>query len=172
LSGKIQYALEIIRDSLSKSINPFVAFSGGKRSVVVLHLVKTVTGSRVKTLFIDTSDHFAEIYHFIEKMYKLWGFDLVKVMNHTFVEAVRQYDIDCLFTGTRGAESNDGTGSDLLPEVRPLALFTDDDIWDYIRSYNLPYCSLCRKGFKSESKRRDESKNELLAKQLKDLGYM
>lgn len=32
--------------------------------------------------------------------------------------------------------------------VRPIIDWTDDEIWEYIRKYNLPYCELYDKGFK------------------------
>lgn len=31
--------------------------------------------------------------------------------------------------------------------VNPIIDWTDDDVWDFIREYNIPYCSLYDEGF-------------------------
>jgi len=205
-SLKQQSAFETIKCALAKAKKPFVAFSGGKNSLVVLHMVRTVAGSPVNTLFIDTSAHFKEIYKFIEKMSRLWGLNLIKDMNYdgvrglkiaedpetccrilkreVVINAVKHHGIDCLFTGAGSDGKSLGERSDMFLEVQPLANFTDDDIWDYIHAFNLPFCSLYRKGFKSiscqpctaaslpDSGEQEKSRNELLARQLKNLGYL
>jgi len=35
------------------------------------------------------------------------------------------------------------------PISRPIGFWTDDDIWEYIKLYNLPYCNIYDKGYKN-----------------------
>ena len=174
---KIEQAKQIINETLSKAKRPFVEFTGGKDSLVTLSLVKEVSKGPVSVLFIDTSTHFTEIYHFIEKMQKLWRFNLAREKNGEALgsikiaedraeccfqlktkvrrESIKKYEIDYLFTGVRRDEE-EATGSVnyVFPEtecvsVNPIVYFSESDIWEYIRENNMPYCSLYDKGYKS-----------------------
>jgi 3'-phosphoadenosine 5'-phosphosulfate sulfotransferase (PAPS reductase)/FAD synthetase len=78
-----------------------------------------------------------------------------------------ELDVDVLFKGLMAAESrtrrtNFATrgyifkstrphlGEDAFYHVNPLSIWTDDDIWDYILRYNVPYAPLYDMGYTDE----------------------
>jgi phosphoadenosine phosphosulfate reductase len=210
--AKTQQAKEIVKNAFSKAKVPFVEFTGGKDSLVTLHLVRSVSHSPVSVLFIDTSAHFSEIYQFVEKMRKLWRLNLVIEKNEEALgsikiakdkaeccyqlktrvlrNSIKKFEIDYFFIGLRREEERENCPEDYLPRsgeyvrVNPVVYFSDKDIWDYIKEYNLPYCSLYDKGYKSIdcvpcSKLPEESyehsvlenEKEAVMNKLRKLGY-
>lgn len=61
---------------------------------------------------------------------------------------------DTVFLGVRWQESNKRKKLPMVgfwkrkTVVRPIIEWTDEEIWEYIRKYNLPYCKLYDMGFK------------------------
>lgn len=177
LEEKINKAIEVIKDTISKAENPFVAFTGGKDSLTTLHLVRSVSKFPTQVLFIDTSAHFKEIYLFVDKMIKLWNLNLVKEKNEealktikiaedkeqccrqlkaqALINSIKKYSIDYLFTGIRMDEQEQRQNEEFISpmedhiRINPLVEFTEKDIWEYIKKNNLPYCSLYDKGYRS-----------------------
>jgi phosphoadenosine phosphosulfate reductase len=177
LLTKTQQAKEIVKDTFSRAKVPFVEFTGGNDSLVVLHLVKELRHKPVSVLFIDTTAHFQELYWYIEKMRKLWGFHLIQEKNDEALKTIRiaedrvrccselktkalensikKFGIDYLFTGLRREEQGERESKDYFlgcgqhVKVNPVVHFTDKDIWDYIKEHNLPYCSLYDKGYRN-----------------------
>jgi phosphoadenosine phosphosulfate reductase len=175
LEKKIEQVKELVKDTFFKAKVPFVEFTGGKDSLVTLHLVREVCVGPVSVLFIDTSAYFNEIYHFIEKIKKLWRFNLIIEKNKEALgsikiaedkaecclqlktkvrrDSIKKYGIDYLFTGLRMDEKEATKNLDyVFPEaecvrVNPILYFSEKDIWEYIRENNLLYCSLYNKGY-------------------------
>lgn len=212
LEKKISEAVEVIKETLSKAKNPFVAFTGGKDSLTTLHLVRSVCRIPVNVLFIDTSAHFDEIYLFVEKIRRLWGLNLKMEKNEEAFKtvkiaedkaeccsllkaqplkhSVRKYEIDYLFTGIRKdeqeARKNEQYTSPKEDHIRvnPIVYFTERDVWEYIKKYNLPYCSLYDKGYRSidcspctkpaegsDERSGRSADKELVMNKLRRLGY-
>ncbi|MFJ2620039.1 sulfate adenylyltransferase subunit CysD [Glutamicibacter sp. NPDC087344] len=101
-------SIHIIREVLAEFEKPGLLFSGGKDSVVVLHLLaKAVYPSRVPipVVHIDTGHNFGEVLNFRDEVVKKYGLNLV-------VGSVQEY-ID------RGelAELPDGTRNRLQTRV-------------------------------------------------------
>ncbi len=210
LEKKENQALEIIKKELAGARNPFILFDGKTGSLVTLHLLRKVNESRIPipVLHIDTSVEFKEIYQYIEKMRKLWGFKLIRERNEEalktikFAEdkekcctilktdalkkAIKKHNIDRLFSfeddEIKASEPFIIHGQNTI--VYPIKHFCKEDIWTYIKKYNLPYCSLYDKGYidlrctlctdlvrpKEESFKKQEE--EEIKKRLKALGYM
>ncbi|MFZ3169370.1 MAG: phosphoadenosine phosphosulfate reductase family protein [Candidatus Methanoperedens sp.] len=184
LEEKEKLAKNIIIDNIKKAKNPFVLFDGDNYSLIILHMVREI--QKTPVLFVDTSLEFEEIHRFVEKMRKLWRFDLIKEVNKINVDdvqrsfqlraeviknAAKKHNIDLLFTDL---ESMDGSF------VNPISTFSKEDIWNYIKKYNLPYCSLYDKGyevidFKPCAKIKDmpeQKDEEIIKEKLKKLGYL
>ncbi len=75
------------------------------------------------------------------------------------VKLQKAMGIDCVFLGIMASESRQRmfnflqygefyyTNKQKMHKAHPLAIWTDDDIWAYIKKYNLPYAKLYDMGF-------------------------
>jgi phosphoadenosine phosphosulfate reductase len=211
LEQKERLAKETIKTVLAHAINPCICFSGGKKSLVLLHLIKSVTRTPLTVIFIDTTVQFENTCNYVEKMRKLWGFQLVKGTLHASTDNIaRDKDICCnsliinpvyeiiqknrfdyVFIGSIRAEDRMKRLLDAHPQkkecipVSPAEHFLNEDIWQYIHAYNLPYCSLYDRGYTRVDCRScsqiDESREknslvpgeeEIIKEKLKKLGYL
>jgi len=170
---KERLAKETVKNNLTKAKNPCVCFSGGKKSLILLHLIKSVTKASILVIFIDTTVHFENTCHYVEKMQKLWGFHLITGTPHEPIdnialnrddccnsliitplcEIIQKNGFDYVFIGSVRAEdrikqlldARPGKNESIL--ISPIEHFLPDDTWQYIHAYNLPYCSLYDSGY-------------------------
>jgi phosphoadenosine phosphosulfate reductase len=168
----------------------------------------------ISVLNVDTSVEFKEIYHFREKIAKEWGLNLIIVKNEKalktikiaenkkecchqlktipLIEAITSYSWEALFAAVRWDEQEARIDEVYFSErenpshlrIHPILHFTEADIWSYIRKYNVPYCELYNRGYRSlgckpctnsakegsERKGRAKEKEEIM-KRLRTLGY-
>jgi len=78
LEFKIRQAVKILE--LAKEIfgnEIAVAFSGGKDSLVVLHLALKVLGSNVKVIYNSTTVEFPETENYVKELAECWGLNLI-----------------------------------------------------------------------------------------------
>ena len=78
------------------------------------------------------------------------------------IKLQKQMGVDCVFLGILASESRQRmfnyleygefyyTKSQKVHKAHPLAVWTDDDIWTYIKKYNLPYAKLYDMGYYDE----------------------
>ncbi len=84
LNQKISLSVEIIKEAYDRFGEKIgIAFTGGKDSSVLLHLVRNAFDGQIpfKIFTIETSVEFQEIRDFIEKLKKEWNFDLLVYTN-------------------------------------------------------------------------------------------
>lgn len=72
---KVDHSIQIIYDALSKMKRPYVAFSGGKDSTVLLHMVLK-QAPNINVMYIDQGMEYPDTYHFIKQVWKLWNLNL------------------------------------------------------------------------------------------------
>lgn len=167
---------EIAIDRLKTFCPPegyYVAFSGGKDSVVILDLVKrsgcmfdahyNITGIDPPELYYFIRDNFPEVERHRPET-TIWKLIVKKMMPPT-----RRVRYCCEYlkerggndrkvvTGVRWAESS-RRGKRRIVEacfrndrkfyVNPIIDWSDEDVWEYINNNNLKYCSLYDDGFK------------------------
>jgi phosphoadenosine phosphosulfate reductase len=169
----------------------------------------------IPVLNIDTSVKFKEIYDFRDRLAAEWALDLriesnvealktIKIAENKEeccfllkAEVIRasldKYGWQALITGIRWDEQPERGREDYFspqhnPEhirVQPILHFTEKDIWQYIKTYDVPYCELYHQGFRSlgcepctrhghhggpERGGRDPKKEEIM-KRLRKMGY-
>lgn len=169
----------------------------------------------IPVLNIDTSVKFPEIYEFRDRLAREWRLDLrierneealktleiakdkveccFQLKARVIAESLRKYGWEALITGLRWDEQPERAKVDYFEpydapphtRVQPILHFTELDIWSYIRSRNVPYCSLYHKGYRSlgcapctkmgapdgaERAGRDQNKEEIM-KRLRAMGY-
>jgi phosphoadenosine phosphosulfate reductase len=210
LEEKENLALQIIKIELDDTENPFILFNGSVESLVVMHLLRQINGGKISipVLHIDTSAEFKEIYQYIEKMRKLWRFRLIRERNEEALKiikfgedrerccsmlkitalenAIKKYNIDRLLAVEDGKIK---MKTDLFiiqgrnTMVYPIKHFSEEEVWDYVKRHNLPYCSLYDKGYKdikctpctdpvkTKDERFKKGEEIEIKKRLKALGY-
>ncbi|MGC8599316.1 MAG: phosphoadenosine phosphosulfate reductase family protein [Thermoplasmata archaeon] len=93
LNAKIAIAKVVINDAIDRFKRPFVVWSAGKDSMVVLHLVKTVVEERhipmLPALFIDHGQHYDETLDMLEKISRDWNFKVIYARNENALSAVK-----------------------------------------------------------------------------------
>jgi phosphoadenosine phosphosulfate reductase len=133
----------------------------------------------VPVLNIDTSVKFKEIYEFRDRLAASWQLDLRVERNDAAIkeitiaadkeeccrllkvevirQALQKYAWEALITGLRWDEHPDRAEAPYFSEiedpahwrVNPILHFTERDIWEYIRTNQVPSCSLYLKGYRS-----------------------
>ncbi len=195
--------------------NIATTFTGGKDSTVLLHLIRRAFNGSIpfRVFNIDTSFKFKEIYEFRDKLVQIWNLHLIVLKNEDALKsmnkqtdhetccyllkttplnnAISKYNIKALMTAIRWDEQEARKEEEYLSRrvnhmrVQPILHFTEKDIWEYIRKYNIPYCSLYDRGYRSlgcepctrpsapdgpERSGRSQDK-EIIMKRLRELGY-
>ncbi|MFQ5918822.1 MAG: phosphoadenosine phosphosulfate reductase family protein [Thermoplasmata archaeon] len=92
---KVSKARKVIRQALRKW-RCGVAFSGGKDSTVLLHLVGQEDDT-VPVLFTDTSVKFAQTYRFIEDLQARWDFPLHTIRTEWEEEIWKNDKAECCY---------------------------------------------------------------------------
>lgn len=181
LDKKEQKSIDVIlkADQRFGSDNIAVAFTGGKDSTVLLHLIKTAFNGVVpfKVFNIDTSVKFKEIYAIRDRLRDEWGLNLIILKNdnapnvlqqaknsyeccyllktNVLNEGIKKYGIKALMTAIRWDEQEARADERYFSEreghirVHPILHFMEKDIWAYIRKNNIPYCELYDRGYRS-----------------------
>jgi len=169
----------------------------------------------IPVLNIDTSVKFKEIYEFRDRVAAEWGLDLrierndealkeiviaadkeeccFRLKVEVIARAITKYGWQALITGMRRDEHPDRAQDEYFLRhetpphfrVQPILHFSELDIWTYIRSRNVPFCSLYQRGYRSlgcepctrtgalgraERAGRDQNKEEIM-KRLRAMGY-
>ena len=179
-------AEELIKRAIDKhKPNIYVAFSGGKSSLVALYIARKIWKD-IPVMFCNTGVEFPETVEFVRKLVCDWDLNYIETQPYkkTFWDCVNEYgvpsikaskkgksrpkccyylkerpaEIKCkefglraVITGIQGSESytrrrvimfcgqrylHKKTG---VWRYHPLAFWSDQDIWDYIKNNNIPY---------------------------------
>lgn len=159
----------IISDALRRYKKPYIAFSGGKDSTCVLHLVLKQC-PEVMVLHWDYGRYFMpyEIHKEIltnakkigvlnlrietSEQYEIQGRNAKNIIGTEMIEKLipqlADEGYDAVFVGLREQESvrrrlrlRAGRNLSVIPEIWPLQKWSWMDVWAYIMSNELPYAS-------------------------------
>jgi len=171
---KIQIAIERLKEFVPSDGTPYwLAFSGGKDSIVLYDLVKR-SGVPYEAHYNITTIDPPDLVKFIVQQYpevirdkpkmSFWLYGIKKgfpIRQKRWCCAVLKEskgDGRRVLTGCRWAESPRRAKQRKLIEhwggkhpkqiVNPIVDWADSDIWEYIRGNNIPYCKLYDMGFK------------------------
>jgi len=192
-----------------------VAWTGGKDSTTVLGLIRETFNGEVPipVVFVDTTVKFKETYEFINRIKNEWNLNLVIARNDDALKriqiaedretcchllktealnmAIKNNGWKAIIGGIRWDEQEARSNEKYFSprknhtRVHPILHFTEEDIWRYIRSRNLPHHPLYDKGYRSigcepctkpsikggtERSGRAQDKEEIM-RRLRDMGY-
>ncbi len=152
----------------------YVAFSGGKDSCVVEHLVKRAGVLYDATYRYTTVDP-PELVKFIKKQYPYVTIErpaksMFQIMfQHGLFPPTRKIRYCCEYlketagagrvvvTGIRAQESSRRKNRKMIEGcvnakrkyfIHPIIDWTEKDVWEYIKKYQMPYCSLYDEGWR------------------------
>lgn len=172
LSELIERSIRIVQENVPKDAVYHGCFSGGKDSVVLKRIVE-LAGVPATWNYNVTGIDPPELIHFIKKFHPdvNWLFPTVpffkKLVDKGFPDRRGRWCCDLykekgnpvgayLLLGVRAEESpkRAETGAEVRmhhktgkPAVSPIFWWGSDDVWSFIRSELLPYCSLYDEGF-------------------------
>uniref|UniRef100_A0A182JB84 Phosphoadenosine phosphosulphate reductase domain-containing protein n=1 Tax=Anopheles atroparvus TaxID=41427 RepID=A0A182JB84_ANOAO len=140
----------------------FLSFNGGKDCTVLLDLIHSsnLTGAReIKCIYVRPLNPFSEIEEFVEQCREHYGITISTVNGgiKSALEAICREDtqIKACIMGSRRSDpyceqlepfKETDAGWPKLMRINPLLDWTCDDIWNYIREQNVPYCTLYERG--------------------------
>jgi phosphoadenosine phosphosulfate reductase len=171
LVDKVKIAVERLRkyEEMTEGEGYYLAFSGGKDSVVIKALADmsgvkydahySVTGIDPPELVYFIREHHSDVIFnkpeipFLQKLpirgfplrHRRWCCEYLKVRNGKG---------RIVLTGIRRAESNSRgkrqmlEGDTLKSYLHPIIDWKEEDVWEFIRKHNLPYCKLYNEGWK------------------------
>jgi phosphoadenosine phosphosulfate reductase len=152
----------------------YVAFSGGKDSVVILDLVKranvkfdahyNITGIDPPELYYFIRDNFPDVQRHrpettIWKLIEKKGFPPLRMSRYCCEHLKERGGIGRrVVTGIRWAESSRRSKRRMVEEclkksnnivyIHPIIDWTEEDVWEYIKINKIKYCGLYDEGFK------------------------
>ena len=175
LPEKVSQAILFLQmhENLALSNHPegyYLAYSGGKDSTVLLALAKMAAVKHVPYYNQTTIDPPELVRHIQEQENIIWNrpdMNLIWAMTGTNGPPTRLNRWCCKkykeqggdgrlkLIGVRAAESNNraATWREIIPNrnggtiLCPILYWTDEDVWTFIRHFNLSYCSLYDEGF-------------------------
>ncbi|KAK9502878.1 hypothetical protein O3M35_011567 [Rhynocoris fuscipes] len=171
-SARLKRSVEILDKCLDEYNLPeiFISFNGGKDCTVLVHLVHSVILKRFKqsefpklnAVYIRTDSPFKEVEDFISTTAQRYNLNLITEegpLQQGIQNVLKSnQDFKVAILGIRKSDpagaglshiqkTDEGWGN--LLRVSPLLDWSYQDIWNYLRELNIPYCPLYDLGYTS-----------------------
>jgi len=178
LRRRVTASLKVLEDALRVfgSDAVYASFNGGKDACVILHLLRAARYAhgtknscmlKPKCIYFDASDDFDEVRAFVRETCDVLndelsvapvGIDVGYVDGlKNLVETTTPRAL-AFVLGTREGDPNCGDqkpfepSSEWMPafmRVNPILDWSYGDVWSFLRTFDLPYCSLYDEGYTS-----------------------
>ncbi|KAL6073287.1 FAD1 flavin adenine dinucleotide synthetase [Balamuthia mandrillaris] len=174
LLTKVSQSLETINKALDQYQAEGVAlsFNGGKDCTVLLHLLLYTLAKRtpatkseqprLRAIYFLQRDTFAEVSQFVQSCVEWYNLDMI-TSDKGFKEGLESIlkensNIRAIFMGTRRTDPNAGSltpfaetdkGWPCFIRVNPILDWDYSDVWTFLLSFGIPYCSLYDQGYTS-----------------------
>ncbi|MFQ6015355.1 MAG: phosphoadenosine phosphosulfate reductase family protein [Anaerolineae bacterium] len=179
LEAKIEKSKKILEEAIQRwKPHIGMAFSFGKDSTTIAHLIRDIYGEvPIPVLFTDTGVKFKETYEFKDRLVREWGLKVVVAQplelypgtmaddrerccyHHKIEPAQRVMEEQgwkACIVGIRHDEHVARSREHYISRrendvyrVHPILHWSEEDIWQYIHSRNVPYNPLYDKGYRS-----------------------
>jgi len=183
----IRAALTSLSDAL-RIFGPecvIASYNGGKDAVVIMHLLRAALAAysvkhnrlwRPKLIYFVHDKEFPEVKELVFDTAKRYDLELVD-FECNFVDGLTKTVKDAngkplaFVLGTRKGDPNCkeqevfAPSSDWMPpfmRVNPILSWSYGEVWDFLRDFELPYCSLYDEGYTSLGRIDDTEKNPAL----------
>ncbi|XP_046396017.1 FAD synthase-like isoform X2 [Ischnura elegans] len=165
----------------------FISFNGGKDCTALLHLVFAFytkyypCGRPLKALYIQTKDPFPEVEDFAHAAALRYNIKL-EIRPGPLKNALQQFmeensELKAVFIGTRRTDPKsvslqtfqmtDGDWPRMM-RVSPLLDWSYENVWTFLRTLSVPYCSLYDEGYTSIGDKSNTFPNPALEYVTKD----
>lgn len=184
LRSKIDNAINIIKEALSR-YDPHevcIAFNGGKDCTALLHMMYAVMcvelknhHKGIKSLYVRYSNAFEDVDRFMKRSQQSYQLDLITIegkMKHALEKLkVDHPEIKAVLMGTRFTDPHSRNLAPFTPtdsdwpsymRINPMLDWSYHDVWEFIRTLSIPYCTLYDKGYTSLGGKDGTKKNEKL----------
>lgn len=171
-ADKINLSKKKLLDSFESAPKSLVLMSGGKKSLVLLDLMSSISSDPIQVLHIDTGLEFENIVPYLARLRKRFGFVLVITTPSDLAlsgnqgkcpaccrdrklsplqRVIDEQEVDIVFSGLTNQSPEMTktifTNIDRCRTIHPIYHFSDNDIWDYISGHHLGYCTLYDQGY-------------------------
>lgn len=159
-----------IQEIVNKNESIILLFSGGKRSLLLLHLCKVYLDSKIITIHIDTGNDWDQIKAFLKKCQILYNFSIITLHANSptgdydpsdnccqqnkinpFIQWIKENSSTKILIGT-SIDSQDRFSRLLLNELgnkieMPLIHLSDEECLSYLLANGISRCSLYDKEY-------------------------
>jgi len=196
LASRIHHSFDVLDQCLTKYTPDqiAVAFNGGKDCTVVLHQYSLALNKKyahlnkkplLRALFIHNKPQYDTVLQIVDECVKHYGIDLINIHGR-IKDALEQLksshpDILCIIMGTRLTDPNSLHLNDFSPtdptwpeymRCNPILNYSYNDVWTFLRKFNVPYCSMYDQGFTSLGDKERTNRNVRLQYQNNETGLM